>query len=112
MADEREVPALSEPVYRILVALSEGPRHGYSILQALEADGFVIGTGTLYSALKRLRREGVVVETAAPDGSTDDPRRRHYRLSPLGEEWLAAEGRRLLALVRLTAPSRSQVRST
>lgn len=95
-----EIPALSEHVYRILSALSGRTLHGYGILQEVEADGFDLGTGTLYSALKRLRREGVVEEVPAPD-PCEDARRRHYRLTPTGEAWLAAERARLRRLLDL-----------
>jgi DNA-binding PadR family transcriptional regulator len=48
---------ISDQVFHILMSLRDGPRHGYGIIQAVEArtDGaFTIGSGTLYSALKRM----------------------------------------------------------
>ncbi len=53
---------MSDPVLHILLALSDRPRHGYAIVQEIEkrtGGEVVLGTGTLYTALKRLRRRGV-----------------------------------------------------
>ena len=62
-------------------------------------DGAVrMGTGTLYSAVKRLRESGVIAEHTAP---SDDPRRRAYALTPLGREVVRAEAERLAGLVRI-----------
>lgn len=90
---------LSDPVLRILLALADGPGHGYGILQEVEARGGRMGTGTLYTAIKRLRGDGWIEETDAPDGADDDPRRRYYRLTREGRGVLASEARRLEALV-------------
>jgi len=96
-------PPLTTPVFHILLALADQERHGYGIILDIAArtGGRVrVGTGTLYTALRRLADEGLVAESAerpAPD--LDDQRRRYYRLTPAGREALAAEARRLEALV-------------
>lgn len=94
---------LSDPVLHILLALSDRPRHGYGIVQEIEerTQGSVrLGTGTLYTALKRLRREGLIEETADPDGvDKGDRRRRTYRLTRRGRSELAEQAKRLSALV-------------
>lgn len=92
--------SLSEPVYRILLALRGGALHGYGILQAVDAQGFTLGTATLYTALARLRDDGIVEEVDAPDADAD-ARRRYYRLTPAGRERIEAEARRLEALLEL-----------
>lgn len=102
---------LSEPVYHILLALSDRPRHGYAILQEVEerTDGAVrLRTGTLYTAVKRLLERGVIEETeeAPPEVERDDERRRYYRLTDLGRGVLAAEARRLESMVRLARDKR------
>ena len=92
---------LTNAVFHILLCLADGPSHGYAILQEVESrsDGAVrMGTGTLYSAVKRLRESGVIAEHTEP---SDDPRRRAYALTPLGREVVRAEAERLAGLVRI-----------
>lgn len=91
---------LSEPVYRILLALRGAPLHGYAILQAVEEEGFALGTATLYTALARLRDDGIVEEVDAPEAGTD-ARRRTYRLTERGRARIRHEARRLEALIDL-----------
>lgn len=94
-------PVMSDPVLHILLALADRPRHGYAIVQEIEerTDGRVsIGTGTLYSALKRLRRDELIEEI--DDADDDDGRtRRTYRLTQTGRAELAEQAERLSALV-------------
>jgi DNA-binding PadR family transcriptional regulator len=81
---------LTPPVFAILLALADGEKHGYAIMQ--EARQHIpMGPGTLYGSLDRLLASGLVEET----GLTDDPRRRYYRLTALGKKSLAAETDRL-----------------
>ena len=86
----------------ILATLSEGPAHGYAIAQALRArsDGaFDLPEGTLYPALHRLERAGLLES----DWSTQAGRRRRtYRLTGAGEEGLEerrSEWRRLASAI-------------
>src|SRR5271167_1298489 len=90
---------LTPAVFAILLALSDGEKHGYAIMKeaALPAGGsIVLGPGTLYGTLDRLIRDALVEET----GLTDDARRRYYRLTQLGHRVLAAETSRLAASLR------------
>ena len=90
---------LTPAVFAILLALSEGERHGYGIMKqaALPAGGEIkLGPGTLYGTLDRLMRDALVEET----GFTDDERRRYYRLTSLGTRVLAAETSRLSAALK------------
>ena len=92
---------LSDAVFHILLCLADGPSHGYAILQEVEArsDGAVrMGTGTLYSAVKRLREADIIEEHRTPGG---DSRRREYTLTPLGRAVLRAEASRLESLLRI-----------
>lgn len=69
----------SEPGLLILVSLSGGPKHGYAIMEDIAGlRGLRLGPGTLYGALARLERRGLIEPL-----STED-RRRPYRLSPRG----------------------------
>ena len=90
---------------QILLALLEGPVHGYGIRQRVEerTDGRVrLGSGTLYEAVHRLVDAGVIEEVEAPacEPSSGGPPRRFYALTPSGRAALAEEVRRLDSLVR------------
>ncbi len=99
-----EPPAPPTPaMHHILLSLLEGERHGYAIMQAVEAlsDGAVrMGPGTLYGTLKRLLELRLVEETPARATADDDERRRYYRLTRSGREAVRIETARLSRLVR------------
>lgn len=102
---------LTRVVFHVLLALADGPRHGYAIMKDVEGhtDGTLkIGAGTLYGTLQRLSEAGWVAETDAPTAATSlrDERRRFYRLTPDGRKALGAEVSRLEELVRLARRSR------
>jgi DNA-binding PadR family transcriptional regulator len=101
--DVTEMLPLTHLSFLILLSLHEESRHGYAIIgKVQERLGSVLspGTGTFYSALKRMRREGLVEETVAPaDVDNEDARRRYYRLTPFGRDVLTAEAERLASLV-------------
>jgi DNA-binding PadR family transcriptional regulator len=90
---------LSAAVLHVLLALADGDKHGYAIIKEVRrrTSGDVeLGASSLYSVLKRLLADGLVLETAErPDPSLDDERRRYYRLSSLGRDVAVAELRRL-----------------
>jgi DNA-binding PadR family transcriptional regulator len=73
----------NDPTALILTSLANGPRHGYALVQDIECfAGVTLGPGTLYGAISRLERQGLI-EAVGPDG-----RRRPYRLTPRGTEAL------------------------
>ena len=81
--------------FEILLALADGDRHGYGILQAVEeraAGVLPMRTGTVYRALARLLDEGLIERSAGED---DDERRRYYRITAHGRAIARAEARRL-----------------
>ncbi len=85
----------AEPALYILVSLSGGPKHGYAIMTDVEAlTGSPMGPGTLYGALARLERRGLIEPLEAVD------RRRPYRLTGLGETTVRAQLERLKGLAR------------
>lgn len=96
-------PALTPAAFHILLALAGGERHGYAIMQeveALTAGALRLGPGTLYGTIKRLLGAGLIAESGErPDPALDDERRRYYRLTALGERVAADEARRLDRLV-------------
>ena len=101
---------LTAPVFRILLALSDGERHGYAILQEIESksDGAVsLGTGTLYTAIKRMLASGLIDRAESPlDQAHDDERRRYYRITSLGQRVAKAEAARMDSLVGLARAKR------
>jgi DNA-binding PadR family transcriptional regulator len=94
-----------------LIALAEGERHGYAIMrEATKRSGGTVrlGPGTLYVAISRMLKEGLIVECEErPDPARDDSRRRYYRLTGRGSRALAAEANRLGNLARLAQSTRA-----
>ena len=81
------------------LALAAGDKHGYAIMREVKAltDGAVaMGPGTLYGAIKRMTRAGLVEETEErPAPELDDERRRYYRLTARDSRALDAEVARM-----------------
>jgi DNA-binding PadR family transcriptional regulator len=90
-------------MFHVLLALAEADRHGYGILKTVSerTTGAVeLSTGTLYSMIKRLLGDGLVVESLRrPAASDDDERRKYYRLTDFGRRVLTAETERLESMV-------------
>ncbi|HSS36952.1 MAG TPA: PadR family transcriptional regulator [Patescibacteria group bacterium] len=85
----------AEPSLYILVSLSSGPKHGYAIMTDVAAiSGSPMGPGTLYGALDRLVRRGLI-EPLEPED-----RRRPYRLTELGARTLETQLASLEGFVR------------
>jgi DNA-binding PadR family transcriptional regulator len=90
-----EFGRFAEPSLLILVSLSDGPKHGYAIMQDVEGGtGRPMGAGTLYAAMARLEEQGLVEPLPAVD------RRRPYRLTAIGASMLAEQLRGLAAYAR------------
>jgi DNA-binding PadR family transcriptional regulator len=87
--------------FHILLSLAAGERHGYGIIQDIEARGetSVPDVGTMYRALARMAEAGLIEAAArrpAPDSG--DERRNYYRVTTTGTRVARAEARRLEAL--------------
>jgi DNA-binding PadR family transcriptional regulator len=79
----------------ILLAVADGPLHGYAVLKALESQGgpaLVAGAGSLYAALDRLEEEALLSSVVDDE---DSRRRRRFALTPLGRQVASAELSRL-----------------
>jgi PadR family transcriptional regulator, regulatory protein PadR len=75
----------------LLASLEAGPCHGYAIMEALRAGSggqFDLPTGTIYPALRRLERAGLIHGTWSVVGGR---RRRVYTLTAAGRHVLATE---------------------
>ena len=93
---------------QILVALADAPLHGYGILQEIERmEGRALqsSTGTLYLAIQRLGRDGLIEDDVTPRPG-EDSRRRYYRLTELGRQVAVAEMRRLAGLLEVARRKR------
>src|SRR6202790_5818358 len=84
---------LSPATLHILLSLAAMDRHGYGIMLevARQSEGqYKLGPGTLYDNLQKLLDRGLVKE--APRRSLhEDPRRRHYRMTPFGRRVLSGD---------------------
>jgi DNA-binding PadR family transcriptional regulator len=90
--------AMQEATFLILTALADGSQHGYGIITEVAqiSDGRVrLRAGTLYTALDRLRADGLVA--VAGEEVVEGRLRRYYRLTPEGTKVLGAEAARLYA---------------
>jgi DNA-binding PadR family transcriptional regulator len=86
---------MQEATFLILTALAASSQHGYGIISdvARISDGRVrLRAGTLYSALDRLRIDGLV--SVDREEIVENRLRRYYRLTPEGSTQLAAEAAR------------------
>lgn len=96
---------LSIPVLHILLSLNERDHHGYGLIGDISqrTHGEVtLSTSTLYGAIKRMMRDGLVDKSAfRPDPELDDERRRYYRITDFGRDAAEAEARRIERLAEL-----------
>jgi PadR family transcriptional regulator PadR len=76
----------------LLTVLASGPAHGYRVIERLReqsAGAFDLPEGTVYPALHRLERDGLLQSS----WTQDEPRRRRvYAITPAGRG--ALEGKR------------------
>jgi DNA-binding PadR family transcriptional regulator len=86
---------MQEATFLILTALAAGSQHGYGIMSdvAQISNGRVrLRAGTLYSALDRLRLDGLI--SIDREEIVENRLRRYYRLTPEGSKELATEAAR------------------
>jgi DNA-binding PadR family transcriptional regulator len=91
----------SDPTLLILVSLSDGPKHGYAMMEDIRAfSGTQLEPGTLYGAIARLEKQGLIAPCEMEE------RRRPYRITSAGREWLRE---RIETLERITATSKRRL---
>jgi DNA-binding PadR family transcriptional regulator len=89
---------MQEATFLILTALADGTQHGYGIISEvtkISGNRVRLRAGTLYTALDRLRADGLI--DVDREEVVDNRLRRYYRLTPTGTTRLAAEAERLQA---------------
>ncbi|HLY83809.1 MAG TPA: PadR family transcriptional regulator [Acidimicrobiales bacterium] len=100
-AREPAVVRTSDPPVLILTSLASGPKHGYALTQDIEEfAGVRLGPGTLYGAITRLERRGLI------EPVDSDDRRRPYRITPAGT---AALGATLADMGRIVAEATARL---
>jgi DNA-binding PadR family transcriptional regulator len=86
---------MSDPNLLVLSSLAESDKHGYAIMQDVEAfAGVKLGPGTLYGAITRLEERGWIRPVGSPD------RRQPYTITPAGREFLQTELASLRQIVK------------
>jgi DNA-binding PadR family transcriptional regulator len=89
-------------VFQVLLALSDGERHGWSLVRDVQQRGGFgrLMPGNFYRTLRGMLAEGLIDESPhRPDEEDDDERRRYFRVTARGQSVAAAEARRLEAAV-------------
>lgn len=98
---------LTPAMFHILLALAEGERHGYAIMQEIERRTYgavELGPGTLYRSIKQLLASGYIVEVGSQQNA--GKQRRSYRLAPEGKRRAEMEAKRLQGLVEWAEAAR------
>jgi DNA-binding PadR family transcriptional regulator len=104
MPDRSNAP-LTPAVLHILLALAPQARHGYGIMKQVQADSdgqVKMGPGTLYGALSRMTKAGLVGESESRiDPAIDDQRRIYYTITADGRAALETELKRYRSILAL-----------
>jgi DNA-binding PadR family transcriptional regulator len=98
---EQHLP-LKPLVFQVLLALTDGERHGWALVREVQARGGFdrIMPGNFYRTLRTMVADGLIEESAArPEFDDDDERRRYFRLTTLGGRVATAEAVRLESVV-------------
>lgn len=93
---------LPPAVLHILIALGEGEKHGYAVMQevAVRTEGKVrMSPGTLYGSIRKMLDDGLIEERFRGQAAGDE-RRRYYRITRFGRAVAVAEAERLASLLR------------
>lgn len=89
----------------VLKALTAGPSHGYAIVRWLRertGDALEVEEGSLYPALYRMERDGLV--TSRWGMSELGRRAKFYTVTDKGRRHLRAESKEFAAFIRVVAP--------
>jgi DNA-binding PadR family transcriptional regulator len=92
----------SAPALHILLALADGERHGYGIIEEVErctAGAIRLLPGSLYTTIKRMLTRGLIARCSGASSGTTRDGRQFYRITKLGREVTEAQRRRIATLV-------------
>lgn len=103
--DPEDFLPLTPSMLHILLALGDGPLHGYGIVKATQertGGRSYLGPGNLYGSIKKMLDGGLIAAAGPGDEAADGAgaRRKRYRLTDLGRRVAALESARLASLVR------------
>jgi len=77
---------VTDPTLLVLASLADGDKHGYAMMEDIERfAGVRLGPGTLYGAITRLEERRWI------RGLESDDRRRPYRITGAGREYLVEQ---------------------
>lgn len=100
---------MREPTYYLLATLLDGPLHGHGIIKRAEEisdDRVRLAAGTLYAALDRLTREGLIAP--AREETVNGRLRQYYELTPSGTAAVNTEADRMAKAARLVISRRTK----
>lgn len=96
--DASGVSPLTPVVFHILLAMADGARHGYAIMQHVEeASGIAMGPGTIYGSIQRMEESGLVRESA----QAGKGRRKLFEMTKAGRSALRTEAGRISRIADL-----------
>jgi DNA-binding PadR family transcriptional regulator len=88
-------------VFQILVALTDGERHGWDLVREIrqQTGGARVLPANFYRTLRAMMADGLIEESTRRRPADDDERRRYFRLTAAGQAAATDEARRLQALM-------------
>lgn len=91
---------LTTLMLQVLIALTQGDKHGYAILREIEqrSGGRAVGAGTLYRTIRQLVDAGLITEVTSKE--SNHSQRRTYRITRAGRGRASAEADRLRKVVQ------------
>lgn len=86
---------MTDPAFLVLASLADGDKHGYAMMEDIARfAGVRLGPGTLYGAITRLEERGWIC------GLESEDRRRPYRITGAGREYLEEQVASLSRVVK------------
>lgn len=101
--EARQQLPLAPHDFEILLSLSRRPLHGYAAIAEIRdrtGGDVVLGTSTLYAAIRRLRKAGLIDEAGDHPQESSGPPRRYWRITDLGNQVVRLEADRLRRAAR------------